>query len=74
MFCVIPSSAAFAFTDETEVIQIASVLLIIGAIFQISDSVQAVAIGILRGMQDVRYPTIVATIAYWMFGIPVGYF
>ena len=53
---------------------IASVLLIIGAIFQISDSVQAVAIGILRGMQDVRYPTIVATIAYWMFGIPVGYF
>ncbi len=62
------------FTDETEVIQIASVLLIIGAIFQISDSVQAVAIGILRGMQDVRYPTIVATIAYWMFGIPVGYF
>ena len=72
-FVLLRHQLPLIFTDEPEVLKIASGLLILGAVFQISDSVQAVAIGILRGMQDIKYPTIVATISYWLFGIPVGY-
>jgi len=62
------------FSDDEQVIKIATSLLILGAVFQISDSCQAVGIGILRGMQDVKLPTIYTTICYWLIGIPSGYF
>lgn len=61
------------FTNENEVLRLASLLLITASVFQISDVLQAVGIGILRGMQDVRIPTLITTIAYWVLGIPVGY-
>ena len=58
--------------DET-VISYASSLLIIAALFQISDGMQAVGIGILRGLTDVKIPTAITFIAYWIVGLPVGY-
>lgn len=61
------------FNDEAPVLQYAATLLLLAAIFQISDSVQAVGVGLLRGLQDVRIPTIFVAIAYWVIGIPVGY-
>ena len=61
------------FNKETDVLQYASVLLIMSAIFQISDSVQAVGVGLLRGIQDVRIPTVFVFLAYWVIGIPLGY-
>ena len=48
--------------------------LIIAAIFQISDTVQVVALGVLRGMQDVKIPTVITFIAYWLIGFPVSYY
>lgn len=60
--------------DNTEVISIASKLLIAAAIFQISDSVQVVVLGALRGLQDVKIPTLITFIAYWMIGFPISYF
>jgi MATE family multidrug resistance protein len=48
-------------------------LLIYVAIFQISDGTQVIGMGILRGIQDVKAPTIIALIAYWVIGLPVGY-
>lgn len=48
-------------------------LLIYAALFQISDGTQVVGMGILRGIQDVKAPTIIALIAYWVIGLPVGY-
>ncbi len=59
-------------SDET-VISYASSLLIIAALFQISDGMQAVGIGILRGLTDVKIPTAITFIAYWIVGLPVGY-
>ncbi len=59
-------------TDKL-VIEIASVLLIIAAFFQIADGVQAVGIGILRGLTDVKGPTIITFLAYWVIGLPSGY-
>ncbi len=60
--------------DNIEVVSIASKLLIAAAIFQISDSIQVVVLGALRGLQDVKIPTIITFIAYWMIGFPVSFF
>ncbi|WP_104809363.1 MATE family efflux transporter [Polaribacter filamentus] len=62
------------YTDNMEVISIASKLLIAAAFFQISDSIQVVVLGALRGLQDVKIPTILTFISYWVVGFPVSYF
>lgn len=62
------------FADNYEVWTIASKLLIIAAVFQISDTIQVVALGILRGMQDVMIPTFITFIAYWLIGFPISYY
>ncbi|WP_299682543.1 MATE family efflux transporter [uncultured Tenacibaculum sp.] len=62
------------YTDNMEVIKIASTLLIAAAFFQISDSIQVMVLGALRGLQDVAIPTLITFIAYWLIGFPVSYF
>jgi MATE family multidrug resistance protein len=61
------------YVNDQEVISYASSLLIIAALFQISDGTQAVGIGILRGLTDVKIPTVITFVAYWIVGLPVGY-
>lgn len=58
---------------EEEVIQIASRLMVIAAFFQWGDGIQVVALGALRGVSDVRIPTMLTFIAYWGIGLPLGY-
>ncbi|GFZ78361.1 MATE family efflux transporter [Aquaticitalea lipolytica] len=60
--------------DTAEVVTIASTLLIAAAVFQISDSLQVVTLGALRGIQDVKIPTVITFISYWLIGFPVSYF
>ncbi|MEH6535853.1 MAG: MATE family efflux transporter [Psychroserpens sp.] len=60
--------------DNTEVVSIAAKLMIAAAIFQISDSIQVVVLGALRGLQDVKIPTIITFISYWVVGFPVSFF
>jgi MATE family multidrug resistance protein len=60
--------------DNTEVVSIASKLLLAAAIFQISDSIQVVVLGALRGLQDVKIPTLITFFSYWVIGLPVSYF
>ena len=60
--------------DNYEVITIASKLLLIAAVFQITDTIQVVALGALRGMQDVKIPTIMTFISYWVIGFPISYY
>ncbi len=62
------------FQDNFEVMSIASNLLLIAAVFQISDTLQVVALGALRGMQDVKIPTLITFIAYWCIGFPISYY
>ena len=62
------------YIDNTEVILLAAQLLIVAALFQLSDGLQVVVLGALRGLQDVRYPTLICFIAYWVIGFPVSYF
>jgi MATE family multidrug resistance protein len=61
------------YTDNAEVISIASSMLILAAVFQISDGLQAVAAGALRGIQDVKFPAVIAFISYWIIMIPSCY-
>ena len=60
--------------DNTEVIAIASKLLIVAAIFQISDGIQVVVLGALRGLQDVKIPMYLTFVAYWVIGFPISYY
>ncbi|MEP5338578.1 MAG: MATE family efflux transporter [Algibacter sp.] len=60
--------------DNEEVIAIASKLLLIAAVFQISDSIQVLVLGALRGLQDVKTPMILVFISYWIVGFPVSWF
>jgi len=62
------------FKDNYQVVSIASKLLLIAAIFQISDGVQVVVLGALRGMQDVKIPTLITFVAYWVIGFPISYY
>ena len=62
------------FADNVEVVNIAAQLLIIAAIFQFTDALQVVALGALRGMQDVKIPTVICFIAYWIIGFPISYY
>ncbi|GAA3775266.1 MATE family efflux transporter [Flavobacterium ginsengiterrae] len=60
--------------DNTEVIAIASKLLLIAAVFQISDGIQVVVLGALRGLQDVKVPMYITFVAYWIIGFPISYY
>jgi len=62
------------FNDNSEVIKIAAKLLLAAAIFQISDSIQVTVLGALRGLQDVKIPTFITFVAYWLIGFPMSYF
>lgn len=61
------------YIDEPQVIELAGSLLIVAAFFQLSDGVQAVGLGTLRGMADVKIPTIITLVAYWLVGLPIAY-
>jgi MATE family multidrug resistance protein len=62
------------YLDNQEVVAIASKLLLVAALFQISDSAQVVFLGALRGLQDVKIPTVLTFVSYWMIGFPTSYF
>jgi len=60
--------------DNKEIILITSKLLLIAAIFQISDGIQVVVLGALRGLQDVKVPMYITFVAYWVIGFPISFY
>ncbi len=73
IFIILNKFLPTLYIDNSEVISIASSLLIFAAIFQIFDGSQAVGLGILRGLLDVKFPTFITFVAYWIIMIPLGY-
>lgn len=57
---------------DLHIADIATSLLVITAIFQLPDGLQSVYLGVLRGMKDVWYPTLITIVAYWGVSIPLG--
>ncbi len=62
------------YIDDQDVIAVSASLLVIAGMFQLSDGVQVVGLGVLRGMEDVKFPTWITLVAYWVVGLPLGYF
>lgn len=58
--------------DNQEIVLITAKLLIVAAIFQISDGIQVVVLGALRGLQDVKIPMYITFVAYWVVGFPIS--
>jgi MATE family multidrug resistance protein len=62
------------YVDNPHVMQTASSLLIIAGLFQLSDGIQVVCTAALRGMHDVKIPSVLIFISYWVIGLPLGYY
>ena len=75
----IPSQLVSLFISDTEadfeaIVAVGSVLVLVAAAFQIVDSAQVVALGLLRGIKDTAVPMVIAVVAYWVLGLPIGYY
>ncbi len=73
LFILLKKALPALYIEDISVRQTAANLLIIAAAFQISDGLQAVGLGTLRGLKDVNIPTLVTFVAYWLIAIPSGY-
>lgn len=62
------------FNKHQEVIEVSSGLLLVAALFQFFDGIQVTGLGVLRGLRDVKMPTIIALTAYWVIALPLAYF
>ena len=62
------------YISDVGVITLAMNLMLIAAVFQLSDGIQVVSLGILRGIADVNIPTWITMFAYWGVALPLGYF
>lgn len=61
------------YVTDPNVIAIASTLMVIAGLFQLADGTQVVCASALRGMQDVKVPSLFIFVAYWIIGLPLGY-
>ena len=61
------------YTDAPDVMRLAAALIALGALFQVFDATQVTMMGALRGYKDTRAPMLIAAVAYWLVGLPVGY-
>jgi MATE family multidrug resistance protein len=78
LFFLIPHFFVGLYIDGSEeanqeVERIAVILLLIAALFQLSDGVQCICLGLLRGLRDVKVPAAITFMAYWIIGLPVGF-
>ncbi len=74
VFALAGRQLASGFVQDPAVIQLAAQLLVVAAIFQLFDGGQVVGVAALRGLEDVKVPTIITCIAYWGVALPLGYF
>lgn len=78
VFLLFPETLIGLFLDPNDperanIISIGVTLLALAALFQLADGAQAIAISLLRGLQDARVPMVLAAISYWLVGIPACY-
>jgi multidrug resistance protein, MATE family len=74
LFHLIPTQLVHLYTTDAHVVSVTVELLFIGSLFQLSDGIQATALGVLRGLSDVHHPTLFSLLAYWVVGLPLGWF
>lgn len=72
IFLAAPVGLARIYTDEAEVIALAATLIPLAGLFQVFDGTQAVAVGVLRGAGDTRWPMVINVLGFWLVGVPVS--
>lgn len=73
-FVLLKDVLPMLYIQDLDVIEIAAGLLVIAGLFQISDGIQVVFLGALRGLQDVKAPMVITFVAFWIIGFPVSYY
>jgi len=78
LFVLAPGMLAGLYLDPAKpgspaILALTGELLLWAGLFQLADGQQAVALGLLRGIQDTRAPMLIAAVAYWLVGLPAGY-
>ena len=69
----LPHYIAALYTRDPKVIALAVQLIMLAGFFQFSDGIQVAANGALRGLKDTRVPMVITLFAYWVIGMPVGW-
>jgi MATE family multidrug resistance protein len=72
IFAVAPRAVARLLTDQQGVITAAVPLLLVAAVFQLSDGLQAIGAGILRGAGDTVFPLVANLVGHWLIGLPIA--
>lgn len=72
LFVIFPRELARLYTNDLGVMAIAGALIVLGGLFAVFDGLQAVCIGILRGIGDTRWPVAISMVGYWLIGVPVS--
>lgn len=73
LFLIAPGLIGRLYTDDPAVIAMVVLLLPLAGAFQLFDGTQVVSFGALRGLADVRVPTLVNVVAYWGLGLPLAW-
>ncbi|MCK9538002.1 MATE family efflux transporter [Dokdonella sp.] len=73
LMLLLPARIAALYTSDAKVIALAAQLLLLAGLFQFSDGIQATANGALRGLKDTRVPMFITLFAYWLVGMPIGW-
>jgi len=78
LFLALPETLVSLFVDPLDpekpaIIAVGVGLMFMAAIFNLGDGGQVMALGLLRGLQDIRVPMIMAALSYWAIGLPMGY-
>lgn len=71
---LLPAQIAALYTSDAAVIALAAQLLVLAGLFQFSDGIQVASNGALRGLKDTRVPMVITIVAYWVIGMPVGWY
>jgi MATE family multidrug resistance protein len=72
IFAFFPRAVAWLLTDQEAVIAAAVPVLLVAAVFQLSDGLQAIGAGLLRGAGDTTFPLVSNLIGHWLVGLPIA--
>jgi MATE family multidrug resistance protein len=72
-FLLFPGSIVALYIQDPSVVKIATTLLFFAGFFQIADAMQATSMSMLRSLNDVLWPSVISFVAFWLIGLPIGY-
>jgi MATE family multidrug resistance protein len=73
VFLFAPGTVVGWYMEDATVVQIATSLVFMAGLFQMADAAQATSISLLRALNDIKIPALISFIAFWLIGLPLGY-